>query len=568
MKVGNKYVLWALLLFVAAFVPFSATAQVEEVRYPGLVNPELIAESGVVASAHPLASEAGLEMLKKGGNAVDAAVATGFALGVVEPFASGVGGEGVMLIYLAEEDKIIAIDYKGTAPANVPIPEEYDRERYGPTAPCVPGTAAGLAYALETYGTMSLEEVLQPAIRYAREGFVVGPLLFELLAIRNEHMNDAAREVFLPEDGAPPLIGEKLYQEDLANTLEKMAEFGVEYFYWGETARLIAEYMEENDGYITYEDMISYKPLETEPVIGDYRGYTVVSSPPPVSGLVVINMLNILEGFDLNAIYEESQVDYYHLLAEAFKIAYADYYDYIIDPAFGDTPVEELTSKEYAAERRALIDMEEAQSGWEGGLGDVDIMGSVIDDMVALSQGSTTHFVAGDAHGNIVSATHTISLFVGSQHVVPGTGVLMNNTLGLFRDDPDDIGRIEPGKRTRSMLVPTMVLEGDSPFMALGTPGATRIPSTLVMTLINIIDQGMGLQEAIEANRMTCLRAWMHIEGRVEEGVAEGLEARGHPVRVRPDFDEYFGGVQALMWVDGVYRAGADPRREGAAAGY
>ncbi len=566
-EVAKKHVLWvSILLFVLASV--SGIGQVEEVHHPDLVNPELIAESGVVAAAHPLASEAGLEMLKKGGNAVDAAVATGFALAVVEPFASGLGGEGVMIVYLAEEDKIIAIDYKGVAPGNVPIPEEYDSERYGPTAPCVPGTPAGLAYALEKYGTMSLAEVLQPAIRYAREGFEVGPLLFELLAVRNEHMNDAAREVFLPEDGAPPLVGENLYQEDLANTLEMMAEFGVESFYWGETGQLIAQYMEENDGYMSYEDLIRYKPIEREPVVGEYRGYTVVSSPPPVSGLVVINMLNILEGFDLNAIYEDDQTDYYHLLAEAFKIAYADYYDYIIDPAFGTTPVAELTSKEYAAQRRALIDMEEAQTGWEGGLGDIDIMGGLVEDAVAVSHGSTTHFVAGDSQGNIVSTTHTISLFMGSQHVVPGTGVLMNNTLGLFNDDPDDIGRIEPGKRTRSMLVPTMVLDGDAPFLALGTPGATRIPSTLVMTLINIIDHDMGLQEAIEANRMTCLRAWMHIEGRVEDAVVQGLEDRGHPVRVRPDFDEYFGGVQALMWWEGMYRAGADPRREGAAAGY
>ncbi len=568
MKLGRKYGLLTLALVIAAAVPFAAAAQVHEVQYPGLVNPELIAENGVVASAHPLASEAGREMLEKGGNAIDAAVATGFALGVVEPFASGLGGEGVMLIYLAEEDEIIAIDYKGTAPANVPLPEEYDRERYGPTAPCVPGTPAGLAYVLEKYGTMSLAEVLEPAIRYAREGFEVGPLLFELLAVRNEHMNDAAREVFLPEYGAPPLVGEKLYQDDLANTLEKIAEYGVEYFYWGRTAWLIDQYMEENGGYITYEDMISYEPIEREPVVGDYRGYTVVSVPPPVSGLVVINMLNILEGFDLNELYNDSQVDYYHLLAEAFKIAYADYYAYIIDPAFGTTPVDELTSEEYAEMRRELIDMEEAQSGWEGGLGDIDIMESAALEAVAMSDGSTTHFVAGDAQGNIVSATHTISLFVGSQHVIPGTGVLMNNTLGLFTNDPDDIGRIEPGKRTRSMLVPTMVLDEDQPFMALGTPGATRIPSTLVMTLINIIDHEMGLQEAIEANRMTCLISWMHIEGRIEEGVAEGLGARGHPVRVRDGFDEYFGGVQALMWRDGVYHAGADPRREGAAAGY
>lgn len=574
MRNHNRLVLLSLC-FALILLFTNTTLAAEEIYHPGLINPELKAQHGVVASAHPDASKAGLEILEMGGNAIDAAVAVGFAIGVVEPFASGLGGEGVMLIYLAEEGKTIAIDYKGTAPAAVPIPEEYDRNRRGPTAPVVPGNPAGLAMALEKYGTMTLAEVLQPAIRLAEDGFEVYQLLFDILGTRNEEINEAAAEIFNPE-GAPPFPGDIFKQPDLANTLRLLAEEGVDAFYKGEIAETIDAYMRENGGYMRYEDLANYEAIEREPVEGNYRGFTVLSSPPPVSGAVVVNMLNILEGFDLEVFYPY-KTEYFHLLAEAMKLSFADYYDYIIDPAFGNPPIAELMSKEYAAQRRGMIRLDEAQDGRVGGLGDIDIFGQNHDNLLALetqpldealAQGSTTHFVTGDEYGNIVSVTQTISHFMGSQTVIPGTGILMNCNLGLFVNDPDDIGRIEPGKRTRSMLVPTLVLEEGKPFLALGTPGAARIPSTLVMTIVNIIDHGMSLQEAIEAPRMTCLRAWMHIEGRIPEGTAEALEERGHPVRVRTDFDEYFGGVQALMYVDGMYFAGADPRRAGAAVGY
>lgn len=577
MRKNNRLLLVSLSVSLLLLLPITIFAAVEEIHHPGLINPELRAENGVIASAHPDASKAGLEILEMGGNAIDAAVAVGFAMGVVEPFASGLGGEGVLLIYLAEEGKTIAIDYKGTAPANVPIPEEYDRNRAGATAPVVPGNPAGLAMALEKYGTMTLDQVLQPAIRLAEEGFEVYQLLFDILGTRNEFLNDAAAEIFNPE-GAPPFPGDTFKQPDLANTLRLLAAEGIDAFYRGEIAYAIDAYMQENDGYMRYDDLANYQAIEREPVEGNYRGYTILSSPPPVSGAVVVNMLNILEGFDLNVFYPY-KTEYYHLLAEVMKLSFADYYDYIIDPDFGNPPIEALMSKEYAAQRRGMIRLDEAVDGRTGGLGDIDIFGYDWDlDLLmavenqpleeALAQGSTTHFVTGDAEGNIVSVTQTISLFMGSQMVIPGTGILMNCNLGLFVDDPHDIGRIEPGKRTRSMLVPTLVLKDGAPFLALGTPGAARIPSTLVMTIVNIIDHGMGLQEAIEAPRKTCLRSWMHIEGRIPEGTAEALEERGHPLRVRSDYDEYFGGVQALMFIDGSYYAGADPRRAGTAVGY
>lgn len=576
MKKTNKSLLFGLLITAVLLFNGFVLAEVQEIHHPGLINPELIAPNGVVASAHPLASQAGLEMLEMGGNAIDAAVAAAFAIGVVEPHASGLGGEGVMLIYLAEEGKTIAIDYKGTAPANVPIPEEYDRARRGATAPVVPGNPAGLAMALEKYGTMTLEQVLQPAIRIAEEGFEVYQLLFDIIGNAAEGMNDAALEMFFPE-GAPPFPGTLFKQPDLANTFRILARDGVEAFYEGEIAMAIDQFMRENGGYMRLEDLQNYEAIEREPVEGNYRGYTVLSSPPPVSGAVVVNMLNILEGFNLE-VFRTDMTQYYHLLAEAMKLSFADYYDYIIDPAYGNTPLEDLMSKEYAAQRRGMISLFEAIDGRVGGLGDVDVLGQADLDALfalelqpaaeALSQGSTTQLVSSDPHGNIVSVTQTISLFMGSRTVVPELGFLLNCNLGLFNDDPDDVGRIEPGKRTRSMLVPTLVLDGDQPFLALGTPGAARIPSTLVMTIVNIIDHGMGLQEAIEAPRMTCLRAWLHIEERVDEAVPAGLEALGHPVRVRTGYDDYFGGVQALIYVDGVYYAGADPRRAGSAVGF
>lgn len=566
-KVLTILMVFLLLTFVGGELIHAETLAVEresevEVGYYGMVS-----------SAHPLSTEAGLKMLQNGGNAVDAAVAVGFSLGVVEPFASGIGGEGVMLVYLAEEDEVIAIDYKGTAPAEVPLPEDYDRERYGATAPVIPGTPAGLAHALEKYGTMELAEVMQPAIEYARGGYEVYQFLFDTIGTSYDEMNDAAYEIFMPED-SPPFPGELFVQEDLANTLELIAEEGIDEFYEGEIANKISEYMAENGGYITEEDLADYTPIEKEPVTGNYRGHEIYSSPPPVSGAILVNMLNILEGYNLEK-YREYPLRYTHLLAETFKLSHADYSDYIIDPDFGNPPIEDITSEEYAFQRRHMI-TNEAIDGREGGLGleSSDIISSELSfkdeiemDLAFDPKGSTSHFVVADREGNMVSATNTLSHYMGSQTVIPDTGILMNNTLGLFRDDPDDVGRIEPGKRTRSMLVPTLITKDNEPFMAVGSPGGTRIISTTAQTIVNVIDHDMNIQEAIDQKRLACFISWIHVEDYPEELVSE-LEGLGYDVRNRDYLDDYFGGVHAILFEDPVMFGGADPRRNGKAVGY
>lgn len=568
---NRKLTTFLMILLLLAFIS-GGLVSAEALTVEEQSNVE-VGYYGMVSSAHPLASEAGLEMLKKGGNAIDAAVAVGFSLGVVEPFGSGIGGEGMMMVYLAEEDEVVAIDYKGTAPAEVPLPEDYDRERYGAVAPVIPGTPAGLAHALDNYGTMELEEVMQPAIDYARNGYEVYQFLFDTIGTSYEEMNEAAYEIFMEED-SPPFPGELFVQEDLANTLELIAEKGVDEFYEGEIADKIADYMAENDGYITKEDLENYSPIEKDPVTGDYRGYDIYSSPPPVSGAVLVNMLNILEGYNLKN-YREYPLRYTHLLAETFKLSHADYSDYIIDPDYGNTPIDDITSEEYAFQRRHMI-TNEAIDGREGGLGldSSDIISSeqsfkdfTEKDLAMNSKSSTSHFVVADKEGNMVSATNTLSHYMGSQTVIPETGILMNNTLGLFRDNPDDIGRIEPGKRTRSMLVPTLITKNGKPFMAIGSPGGTRIISTTAQTIVNVIDHGMNIQEAIDQKRLACFISWIHVEDYPEELVSQ-LEDLGYDVRNREYLDDYFGGVHAVLFKDPIMFGGADPRRNGEAIGY
>lgn len=548
-------------------------------------NKYAMGRESMVAAAHPLATEAGFEILEKGGNAIDAAVAVGFALSVVEPFASGLGGEGVMMVYLAEEDEVIAIDYKGEAPSLVPEPEDYDKEtvtdeehwRMGVGAQYVPGTPAGLAFALENYGTMELAEVLEPAIRYAEEGFEVYPLLAELIADRQQYMNDAAKELFLPNDQVP-LPGDTFYQKDQAETLSRIAEEGIEVFYEGEIGDKIAEALE---GHFLKEDLVNYEPIVKEPATGNYRGYDIYSSPPPVSGAVLIKALNILEIYDVNKFYDTDEALYNHLLMEAFDIAVADYYQAIIDPAYGNPPIDKITDEVYAMHRALLIGQKDYDGYYSSGLDldpeeiiDWDVISEkraksvqpaveLAKDDIYLSE-STTQFVAADKEGNIVSATNTLSYFMGSRFVIPETGILMNNGLGLFSNDPNDVARLDPGKRPRSMLSPTIVTKDGEPFMAVGTPGATRIMTTVGQVIVNVIDHDMRLLDAIEEPRMHWGGA---LEGPSDE-LVERLEEMGHDITARSYPDNYFGGVQAILFDPGVLIYGAaDLRRAGTAKG-
>lgn len=522
-------------------------------------NPQVVADHGMVASAHPLASQAGLEILKAGGNAVDAAVATAFAIGVTEPNATGLGGEGMMVIYLADRKEAVAIDYRSAAPAKATL-EEWNKGRWpgeGHKAVAVPGTVAGLSLALQKYGTMTLARVMAPAIRLAEEGFTISPTLAEIIADNYEAIskNEALAKIFTPE-GLPLEAGATLKNPDLAESLRKIAAGGPDVFYKGELADKIAADMAAHGGLITKEDLANYRAIERKPVRGSYRGYDLISAPPPVGGLSVIEALQILENFDLAKNPPLSAVNV-HLMAEALKRGFADNAAYIGDPGFTEVPVAGLLSKEYARKRAVEISPDKVTPKVTAGEPDRE-------------HPSTTHLSVADAHGNMVALTQTISSFFGSKVAVPGTGIILNNEMQNFSSKGPNV--IAPGKRMRTTISPTIIVKDGKAFASLGTPGAARIISTMVILVSNLIDYRMGAQEAIEAPRFYCrdTEKDLSLESRVPAETQEALKAMGYSLAVKGDYDLFFGGAQAIV-VDpatGKLEGGADPRRDGAVLGY
>lgn len=549
---------------------------------------EVTGKSGMVAAAHPLAAQAGAEILQQGGNAVDAAVATAFAISVVEPQASGLGGEGMAVIYLAKENKAVAIDYRSASPkAAVEALKGKKSPGSGYQSAAIPGYVAGLATALEKYGTMKLSQVMAPAIRLAEEGFPVGPTLNALISDSYETLSKDPElaKVFLP-DGFPPEVGSIIKNADLAKSLRMIAEGGPDVFYKGALADIIDTEMKANGGFITKEDLAQYKAVVRWPVRSTYRGYDIISAPPPVAGTFLIEGLNILENFDI-ASYPYLSAKSVHILSEAMKRAYADMSRYLGDPDFVDVPVDVLISKEYARERAKEISLDAitpkdklkpgeispkkaasvpayVRLAAAGGGGVVEI--PLYDE---TEPPSTTHISVVDAEHNMVALTQTISSFFGAGVAIKGTGIILNNEMQNFGFPPNDIA---PYKRMRTTIAPTIVLREGKPFLTLGTPGAGRILSTMMEVLSNIIDRKMGLQEAIEAPRFysrdTAIKT--EVESRIPAEVQNELKAMGYEIAVKGDYDLYFGGVQGAM-IDpetGILRGAADPRRDGAAVGY
>lgn len=542
---------------------------------------EVVGRNGMVATADPLASLAGLEILLHGGNAVDAAVAAALAIGVVEPNASGLGGEGYMVIYLADTGEATAIDFRAAAPGEATYeayPDGVPSRGWGAVA--VPGTVAGLALALERYGTMTWEQVSRPAIRLAEEGFVVTETLEGvILDSYTTLLEDPELSSVYLKDGLPPMAGDVLRNENLAYTLRVLAEQGPRAFYEGEIAERIVAAVRAGGGLLSLEDMKSYTAIEREPARGTYRGYEILGAPPPVGGGVsVVNALQQLEHFDLSAGAPVSARTL-HLITQATRRAHVDHLEYVADPAYWDVPVKGLTHPGYAALRAADIDEHEAGPMPQAG----DPWPFEYDEAAALAPGvyglieevqspSTTHISVVDRWGNAVSLTQTLSSFFGAGVAVPGLGIALNNQMQNFAG-PGHPNQLEPGKRPRTIIAPTIVLHEGRPFLVVGSPGAARILYAMVHILTNVIDFGMGIQEAIDAPRTysfaTSNRTEM--EARIPEPVREELAAMGYTrIDVRADYDLYFGGAQAIL-IDpetGELRGGADPRRAGGVVAY
>jgi gamma-glutamyltranspeptidase/glutathione hydrolase len=519
--------------------------------------------NGMVVSNHPLASAAGMEMLAAGGNAIDAAVACQFALTVVEPMMVGLIGGTTSHIRLADGshrivDGMSAVPLAGHPTMFRPIPgtpaHVYDVERrenqIGPKAVATPGSLLAWCLALRRYGTMPLADVMQPAIRHASRGFTVTPYLSDCIGSAASDLIDDpfAADRLLP-DGTPLRPGDRLVQGDYAEALTLIAQQGEGALHGGPLGDLLVECMERTGAFISRQDLTGYRVVERAPIRGRYRGWEIMGPPPPAaSGVHITQMLNILEGYDV-AKLGFGTVDTLHLLAEVLKIAFADRAEASGDPDFVKVPVERITSRAYADERRAEIDLARAKS-WSGGL-------------LAKEGADTTHLTVADGKGNVVTTTQTLNSLFGARFIVPGLGMVPNDYMSNFDPRPGNALSIAPGKRVTTSMSPMMALRDGKVVYALGLPGGRKIFPSALQALINLIDHGMALQEAVEAPRIWTEGPVLEVEHGVAEEVRHGLAARGHTLQVMPTVA---GGMNAIQFHDdGSMTGAACWRADGAA---
>ena len=535
------------------------------------------AKHGMVASQETLASRTGVEILKQGGNAVDAAVAVAFSLAVTLPRAGNIGGGGFMLVHLAKENKTIAIDYREMAPSkakkDIFLDENGDAvtklSREHGLAVGVPGTVMGMSLALEKYGTMTMAQVTAPAIKMAQEGISVSPDLAVSLAGLKRRMSQwpSTAAIFYKADGSDFQVDDILKQPELAHSLQLIAEKGTKGFYEGETAEKLVKAVQDAGGIMTLEDLKHYKAVEREPVRGQYRGYEVVSMPPPSSGGVhIIEMLNVLQQFPIDK-FGHNTAQTIHVMAETMKHAYADRSEYLGDPDFYKVPVKQLTDKDYAQKIASQIALNKTTPSEEIKPG----------NLAPYESDQTTHFSVVDKWGNAVSNTYTLNFSYGSGLVAKGTGILLNNEMDDFSAKPGtpngyglvggDANAVEGNKRPLSSMSPTIVMKDGKPFLVTGSPGGSRIITTTLQIIMNVIDHGLNIAEASNAARVH--HQWLPDELRVETSLNRDtislLEAKGHKVKVQ----SAMGSTQSIMVTDqGIFGA-TDPRHSGSeAVGY
>lgn len=527
------------------------------------------ASRAVVTTNHPEASAAALQILAMGGNAVDAAVAALFSLSVVEPMMVSPHGAGFFVNRdgrtgeIATIDNYAAVPLKASANMFRPIPGSLENDTedgendHGYLSVATPGNLAGWCHAAERYGSLPLTELVEPAIRQARHGFLASPYLAQCIQDESAILArfPASAAVFLP-GGVPAKAGERIVRADYALTLERMGRHGAAELIDGETAHAVAADMAANGGLLTVEDGRTYRIHERTPLRGSYRGYEIVAMGPVSSGgLHILQMLRILEGFDVRAA-GFGTVEGVHLLAEALKIAFADRRQYVADPAEVDIPIDWLTSDEYAAARRSEITGQGGRSGDYGpGAG-------------PIGSANTTHLNVIDANGTMVSVTQTLNWLFGSRVTTPGTGMLLNDCMKLMDPVPGRTNSIKPGKRILSSMSPTLILKDGKPWLAIGTPGGARIFGSVMQGIINLIDHGMSPQEAVEAPRCWTMGPVLEIEDTYDHlpSLVSGLEGRGYRVDV---VAKIAGGMSAIH-VDGAsgsITGAACWRADGAPAG-
>jgi len=532
----------------------------------------VFARNGMVASQEAVATRIGVETLKRGGNAIDAAAAVGFALAVTLPRAGNLGGGGFMLIHSAKSGETIALDYREMAPAAATRdmylgPDgtvDQQRARFSYLSVGVPGTVAGLALAVERFGSLPLAEVIQPAIRLAEEGIVVTPDLAASLESGGKRLGrwPQSAAIFLKPDGSAYGPGDRLVQRDLAWSLRQVAEQGSAAFYRGAIAKRIAADMAAKGGLVTMADLAAYRPVLRKPVVGQYRGFQIASMPPPSSGGVhLVQLLNILEGFPIGELGHNG-ASTIHLMTEAMKLAYADRSQHLGDPDFWRVPVAGLTSKAYARSLRPKIDRRRAALASEIAPG----------DPLPYESNETTHFSVMDREGNVVSNTTTINFSYGTGIVAAGTGILLNNEMDDFSAKSGvanayglvggAANAIEPAKRPLSSMTPSILFKDGRPILATGSPGGSRIITTVLQVIMNLVDHDMNVAAATAAPRIH--HQWLPDELRVEQGLSpdtvQALTALGHKVVVK----NAMGSAQSIRRDRQGFFGASDPRRPGA----
>ena len=589
-----------LTAFILVGCKTSETDNPDDYDFTDLSVRDYVSENGVVAAANPYAAKAGLDILKAGGNAFDAAVAVSFALGVVEPNASGLGGGGIMVAYDASAGEYISYNFRefvpaaGDASAYSNGASDLD---YGALSCGVPTQVAGLLTILEERGLKTRQEVMAPAIDYAENGVPVTPELannindcfYIIMDSRSETKN------VYTSDGITPLAsGDILTQADLANTLKLISEQGAEGFYTGVVAESIVNTLAEQGGIITLADLeyaMNNYPIVETPVQGTYHGYDIVSATTPSSGgIILLEALNMLEVYGDVGELEHNSAEYINVVATAMQLAYGDKRKYIADSKFVDVPIQGLISKAYAEERWEKFNANEAYLGrfiGDDDFGDpwayqTNTTNTAFSETAIDEHYSTTTFSVADKDGNIVSVTQTINHFFGNGIVPEGTGFFLNNQLSSFSLTSTSAAYVKPYKQPVSHIMPTIIMKDGNPYATLGSPGSMRIPAAVLQVILNMIDFGMDIQTAINSPRfysyacastdLSSASKDIYIERALSNSVRDGLVSMNYNVIVEgsDEIDLFFGGVQGIRFIyeEGKLHGGADPRRDGKALGY
>ncbi|MRX71478.1 gamma-glutamyltransferase [Bacillus lacus] len=571
-------VLFSLILILGTF-PLVGEAKKPSVDYSKYKQVD-VGRDGMVATAHPLASEIGAEVLRNGGNAVDAAVAIQFALNVTEPMMSGIGGGGFMMMYDGKTKDTTIINSRERAPQGAapdmfldangtPIP--FDERHTNGVAVGVPGTLKGLEAALDTWGTKSMKELINPSISLAQKGFPIDSVLADAIKDNQWKLEkSAAKNVFLPK-GKPLKEGDILVQKDLAKTLKLIRAQGTDVFYSGKIGDEIAKVVQQYGGSMTKNDLKKYDVTVDKPIWGEYQGYDIASMPPPSSGGVfLLQMLKLLDDYNLSQ-YDVRSWEKYHLLAEAMHLAYADRAAYAGDPEFVEVPLKGLLHPDYIKERQKEISLERVNNNVKAGDPWKYEVGTAGYDSVKQPQqnqyGETTHFTVADRFGNVVSYTTTIEMLFGSGIMVPGYGIVLNNELTDFDAVPGGANEVQPNKRPLSSMTPTIVFKDGKPVLTVGSPGGPTIITSVLQTIIHTIEYDMELKAAIEepriyTNNLTSYR-W---EQGISSSVIQKLNSMGHKFGAAP---VTIGNVQSIL-IDhkkGEFKGVADSSRNGAAIG-